>query len=106
MGIQETAAPGLFEDEEEDESDYVINFRPETSNEDAERERKEKAGHVYDTFVEPVLGELDDEFSPEDVRSEIRPPYSEREIKAALEYGVENEGLEYVEGSDLSVKKI
>ncbi|MFB6174384.1 MAG: hypothetical protein ABEJ87_00215 [Candidatus Nanohalobium sp.] len=78
------------EEEEEDEISYRLRFSPETSDEEASRERKKRSEHIYETFVKPVLKQGED-FTPEDVIERIRPPYNEDEIEAALEYGVAQE---------------
>lgn len=96
----------ILEDDDEDEEEeksYSFTVR-EPSEEDVEEALESKFGHVYSTFVEPVL-EDGEEMTVEEVADEIRPPYSEEEIRGALEYGVENEGLEYV-SEEGSVKKI
>lgn len=103
MGISESLVPGLFEEEEDEkeEKGYSTGFRSETSPQEAERERIERTRHIYEMFVEPVIEDLEDEFTTEKVSEEIRPPYSKDEIHRSLEYGVENEGLGYDEDEDM-----
>jgi hypothetical protein len=101
MDLGDLTGSGIFEEEEEERRSYSIHFRPKASREDAARQRHKKARHVYQTFVEPVLEEIDETFTPEEVREEIRPPYSEKEIEAALEYAVDEEGLGYESGEEL-----
>lgn len=102
MDLESLTGSRMFEEEEEGGGrSYSVNFRPEASVKDAERERNGKARHVYQTFVEPVLEELDEEFTSEDVREEIRPPYNRREVEAALEYAVSEKGLGYDDEEEL-----
>lgn len=91
------------EDEEVEKRNYYFALGK-ASEEDLGKARERKHGHVYGTFVEPVLSE-GEEMTVEEVKDEIRPPYSGEEVRGALKYGVENEGLEYVSGKG-SVKKI
>jgi len=91
------------EDEEEQDSWRYMHFPGHVSDQEVEKALERKYSHVYSTFVEPVL-ETGEEFSVQELMNEIRPPYSEDEIQGALQYGVENKGLEYV--SSDSVKKI
>lgn len=91
------------EEDEQEERSYSLTVRK-ASDRELEEAVERKQRHVYSTFVEPVL-EQGEEKTVEEVMDEIRPPYSEEEIRGALEYGLENEGLEYV-SEDGSVKKI
>ena len=91
------------EEDEQEERSHYLNIG-DTSDQELEDALERKQRHVYTTFVEPVL-EDGGEKTVEEVMEEIRPPYSEEEIRDALEYGVENEGLEYI-SEDGSVKKI
>mgnify|MGYP002761595689 CR=1 FL=1 len=90
------------EDEQEERSHY-LNIG-DTSDQELEDALDSKQIHVYTTFVEPVR-EDGGEKTVEELREEIRPPYSEEEIRDALEYCVENEGLESL-SEYVSVKKI
>ncbi|WP_414838299.1 hypothetical protein ACK3SF_02755 [Candidatus Nanosalina sp. VS9-1] len=70
------------------------------SSEDVEQARERKASHVYENFVAPVLEDLDGReiFQVHEVKDDIRPPYSYREIRDALEYGSrESDELEFIE---------
>ncbi|MFB6115412.1 MAG: hypothetical protein ABEK04_03890 [Candidatus Nanohalobium sp.] len=104
MSLGKFNGRGILEEDEEDEEEhgvYTARLRSNFSQEDLEEARERKAEHVYETFVQPVLEEKEESFTAEDIRSELRPPYSEEEVKDALEYGVEEEGLEYVEAEDV-----
>jgi hypothetical protein len=68
--------------------DYDVSFRgPQVSDGEVEEARWRKSRHVFENFVEPVTsGDGREVFSVSEVRDELWPPYSYREVKDALEY--------------------
>lgn len=74
-------------------TDFNINFGTyHISEKEEKKAQSRKAEHVYNTFVNDILNQFDSRkiFQPNEVREEMRPPYTYTEIKSALEYGAEN----------------
>ncbi|MFB6115923.1 MAG: hypothetical protein ABEK10_00270 [Candidatus Nanosalina sp.] len=77
-----------------------LSYTRSVSREEVEEARDRKAEHVYTAFVQPLLEEYSGRkiFQPNEIQDDIRPPYSYREVKDALEYASgETEEIEYVE---------
>lgn len=93
-GLKPSEAP--FKDGKEDEEDrsYGAAVHVHVPEEEIEDRRQQKAKHVYKSFVKPVLRGLETEASLQDVKEEMRPPYSAEEIEKALEYGISDSSLE------------
>lgn len=71
-----------------------FSYSSHVSEEDVEAARERKAEHVYESFVYPVLEDSSGRkvFQVNEVKDEIRPPYSYREVKDALEYASSETG--------------
>lgn len=80
--------------------DLDLNYSFSFLDEDPEEARRRKSRHVYESFVRPALENDSGRkiFQPNEVQEDIRPPYSYREVKDALEYASrEAEGIEFIE---------
>lgn len=77
-----------------------FSFTSTISESEYEERMESRAERIYATFVQSVLEEFDgrEVFQPNEVQDEMRPPYSYKEVKNALQYGAENsEGLQLLE---------
>lgn len=99
MDVGKITSNGLLEEEEDEDEklSYGRAREADHSDEKIQRAKRRKAEHVYESFVRPSIEDLGEEFSEEDVLEAVRPPYSQDEIDQALEYGIEEGELEYVE---------
>jgi|APHM01.1.fsa_nt_gi hypothetical protein len=90
--------------DEEDDSwpDVTTNFRLKADEQEAKQALDRKYRHIYDEFVGKVIEE-DERHSLKEIKDEIRPPYSKREIMGSIEYGVREGELEY--SSSQGIKK-
>jgi len=97
----ERPSTGILEDSEEKEgTGYSAHFHIDSSDQKVLEARERKAQHVYKQFVEPVVEGAEEDFTVEEVASEIRPPYDSFEIRDALEYGVREQDIEYDQSAD------
>lgn len=100
MDLGNITSKGLLEEQEDNEDEKLSYGRAREANhsdEKIQRAKRRKAEHVYESFVRPSIEDLGEEFSEEDVLEAVRPPYSQDEIDQALEYGIEEGDLEYLE---------
>ena len=100
MSIERPSAGILNDSEEQEEAGYSAHFYIDSSDQKVLEARERKAKHVYRQFVEPVVEDSEEDFTVEEVASEIRPPYDSFEIRDALEYGVREGEVEYGQESD------
>lgn len=105
MDIGKITANGLLKEDNDEEEGQRLSYGAahglDPSEEKLRKARNRKAEHVYETFVRPLLEDLGEDFSEEEVHENIRPPYTEEEINRALEYGLEEGSLVYDEEVDL-----
>ena len=77
------------EEENEEFTDFSISSGFKMRDIDIETRETQRNANIYENIISSAVDNLEGSFRVEDVRNEIRSPYSLEEVEGALEYAVE-----------------